>query len=438
MFANKEFLFGKGVGSVARKVCTKIILANGGRIFKRAVYPARFKKPQAYSQLPDSLTHILVNDRDIKEVDLCNHFYSIGIPSTTEVVHWSWLEACVLAQSFCDSTPFRVQSSTLNKRGVKRSHNLTAPAAPALLAKATNLSSYLAGGSPFAFGFAAPPPIVPAPAPAPAPASIAAHVPPPPIVPISAPAAAVNPTKRGKANDIDCLDAFNTSFNSTTTQSMGNGWFLLHNTIDGDRTPSLLFKFSPVQQQCTTVVGFDMDGTIITTKSGATFAKDSSDWKFLYPDIPTQLQARHQAGAHLFIVSNQNGVNKGHVTVAQLMTKFDNIVSGIGLPMDIACAFASDCHRKPNTGAWEFLARNRFVDYAADETTRLSVLGQSMYVGDAAGRPKTRDRSKDFSSSDYKMALNLGIQVCPRPSVLFDHRAVPNSRTILSRLSSPD
>lgn len=79
--------------------------------------------------------------------------------------------------------------------------------------------------------------------------------------------------------------------------------------------------------------------------------------------------------------------------------------------MDIACAFASDGYRKPRTGAWEFLARNRFVDYATDETTRLSILGQSAYVGDAAGRPKTRDRSKDFSASDYKMAVNLGIQV---------------------------
>lgn len=79
--------------------------------------------------------------------------------------------------------------------------------------------------------------------------------------------------------------------------------------------------------------------------------------------------------------------------------------------MDIACAFANDVYRKPRTGAWEFLSQNRFVNYATDETTRLAILGQSTYVGDAAGRPKTRDRSKDFSSSDYKLSLNLGIQV---------------------------
>jgi bifunctional polynucleotide phosphatase/kinase len=83
----------------------------------------------------------------------------------------------------------------------------------------------------------------------------------------------------------------------------------------------------------------------------------------------------------------------------------------LGVPMDIACAFANDVYRKPRTGAWDFLSKNRFVDYATDETIRLSILGQSMYVGDAAGRLKTRERSKDFSASDYKMSVNRGIEV---------------------------
>jgi DNA 3'-phosphatase len=382
---------------------------------KRALYPPRFKKPQSYTPLPDSLTHILVNARDLKESDVCNYFHSIGLPASAEVVHWSWLEACVVAQNLCESSPFRVLGSALNKRGVKRSHT----PAPAPFTSSSPISL------PTSFTFT--PPAV-ASAACPAPSALSAPV------PAAVAPAPVHLAKRGKTSDIDCLDAFKTNYPSPTTISMGNGWFLLHNTIDGNSIPSLLFKFSPIQRQCTSVVGFDMDGTIITTKSGATFAKDSSDWKFLYPDIPTQLQARHQSGAHFFIVSNQNGVNKGHVTVAQLMTKFDNIVSGTGVPMDIACAFASDCHRKPNTGAWEFLARNRFLGYAADETTRLAILGQSMYVGDAAGRPKTRDRSKDFSASDYKMSLNLGVQVCsslpPLPPSL-DLHTVPNPRAIL-------
>ena len=34
-----------------------------------------------------------------------------------------------------------------------------------------------------------------------------------------------------------------------------------------------------------------------------------------------------------------------------------------------------------------------------------------MYVGDAAGRLKTSTRNADFAATDYKYALNLGIQV---------------------------
>ena len=33
----------------------------------------------------------------------------------------------------------------------------------------------------------------------------------------------------------------------------------------------------------------------------------------------------------------------------------------------------------------------------------------SFYCGDAAGRPKTATRPKDFSDSDIKFALNVGL-----------------------------
>lgn len=36
-------------------------------------------------------------------------------------------------------------------------------------------------------------------------------------------------------------------------------------------------------------------------------------------------------------------------------------------------------------------------------------MNSSVYVGDAAGRPKCGTRKKDFSDTDFKFALNLGI-----------------------------
>jgi len=38
------------------------------------------------------------------------------------------------------------------------------------------------------------------------------------------------------------------------------------------------------------VIGFDMDSTLITTKSGKTFAVNADDWKLLYSQIPSVLQ----------------------------------------------------------------------------------------------------------------------------------------------------
>jgi DNA 3'-phosphatase len=391
MFRGVVGLLSGGISSARIAIFTKILTSHEGTVLKRIKTASLFKKSKKIAPLDPLLTHIIVENRQITTTELCNQLNCLDIPSTVKVVHCSWIEECAKRKLFLDPINYEIDLETIDRPEEEKALDDAVDTAPV---KRSHSEDEV-------MGFES------------------------------------NRSKQSRVSEIRAMDLSTATFGEDCHE-LGNGWHLLHNFLDGQMIPSLLFRFAAEVRDCHRVVGFDMDGTIITTKSGATFAKDSSDWKFLYPDIPTQLQARHQAGAHLFIVSNQNGVNKGHVTVAQLMTKFDNIVSGIGLPMDIACAFASDCHRKPNTGAWEFLARNRFVDYAADETTRLSVLGQSMYVGDAAGRPKTRDRSKDFSSSDYKMALNLGIQVCPRPSVLFDHRAVPNSRTILSRLSSPD
>ena len=39
------------------------------------------------------------------------------------------------------------------------------------------------------------------------------------------------------------------------------------------------------------VAGFDMDGTIIKTKSGKVFPKDKNDWIFLFDNIPEKLNS---------------------------------------------------------------------------------------------------------------------------------------------------
>jgi hypothetical protein len=38
------------------------------------------------------------------------------------------------------------------------------------------------------------------------------------------------------------------------------------------------------------MAGFDMDWTIIKTKSGKTFADNPNDWDFLFPEVKPKLQ----------------------------------------------------------------------------------------------------------------------------------------------------
>jgi hypothetical protein len=274
MFANLGFLFGQGLGVAPRNVCANTIELHGGKLLKRPKYPARFKKAQAYTPLDSAVTHILVDDQNIRHADLCNYFHSIGIPPTVKIVHWHWLRDCVTATHLCDTSLYELGKSnnSATKKGTKRACPSSSASTFSSFASAPPIATPPSSNISFAFNFgkpqasastsfssslanisAAPTPTQPAPIP----------------IAVTAPAIPVTTSsKRGKTSAIDCLDAHNTSFSSPTFQSMGNGWFLLHNMIDGKQTPSLLFKFSPVQKSCTSVVGFDMDGTIITTKSG--------------------------------------------------------------------------------------------------------------------------------------------------------------------------
>ena len=59
-----------------------------------------------------------------------------------------------------------------------------------------------------------------------------------------------------------------------------------------------------------------------------------------------------------------------------------------------------DYYRKPRPGCWQFL-----VDQVCPEVD----LSESIFVGDAAGRPATSSRKQDFADSDYKLALNVGV-----------------------------
>jgi bifunctional polynucleotide phosphatase/kinase len=151
------------------------------------------------------------------------------------------------------------------------------------------------------------------------------------------------------------------------------------------------------------IAGFDMDSTLILTKSGKTFAQSADDWKWWDDSVVPKLKKAHEEGFKVVIFSNQAGVSVGKTTSAALEKKFINMQKSLKIPMQTLCATDSDGNRKPAVGMWDFFSKNCNGGVAIDKA-------QSFYCGDAAGRVKTKSTPKDFSDSDRKFAINCGIE----------------------------
>ncbi|ETV78007.1 polynucleotide kinase 3'-phosphatase, variant 1 [Aphanomyces astaci] len=149
------------------------------------------------------------------------------------------------------------------------------------------------------------------------------------------------------------------------------------------------------------IAAFDMDSTLISTKSGKTFPTNANDWKFWNECVPAKLRALVADGYHVVIFSNQSGLSKGRVGATELKTKIQAIAAQLNLPLRVFLMSADDHMRKPRTGAWKLLLDHCSLNVDA---------ATSFYCGDAAGRPKAPGKpKKDFSCADYKFALNVGV-----------------------------
>ncbi|CAH1778594.1 unnamed protein product [Owenia fusiformis] len=153
------------------------------------------------------------------------------------------------------------------------------------------------------------------------------------------------------------------------------------------------------------VASFDIDGTIIVTKSGARFAKNPDDWKLQFPEVKRKLQDLHNSGYKIVFFTNQMGIKKGSVKVPDFQRKVANIVKAIGVPVQVFVSISSGIYRKPSLGMWHHLVDECNNGVKVD-------ISQSYYVGDAAGRPVkwAPGMKKDFSCSDRLFAVNAALK----------------------------
>lgn len=148
------------------------------------------------------------------------------------------------------------------------------------------------------------------------------------------------------------------------------------------------------------VIGFDLDNTLIVTKSGNTFAIDENDWKWRYDIAPDVLRELLSDGYGVVIFSNQkNCVGKKQEV---WKTKLDKILKG--LDVLVLCAIADDEYRKPNISMWTYMEKLN---------GQKATIKGSWFIGDAAGR------LRDFSDSDKIFAKNIGIDF-ETPEWLFE------------------
>ncbi|XP_022100929.1 bifunctional polynucleotide phosphatase/kinase-like [Acanthaster planci] len=152
------------------------------------------------------------------------------------------------------------------------------------------------------------------------------------------------------------------------------------------------------------IAGFDLDGTIITTKSGKVFAKGADDWRILYPEVPRKLKTLHSEGYKVVLFTNQLGIGKGKLKMEDFKRKVLGVQSKIGVPIQALIATGEGMYRKPVTGMWRYLC-----NHANDDINVCT--SSSQYIGDAAGRPVdwAPGKKKDFSCSDRLFALNVGV-----------------------------
>lgn len=156
------------------------------------------------------------------------------------------------------------------------------------------------------------------------------------------------------------------------------------------------------------LLALDLDHTFIKPKSGAIFSKNADDWCLMYPNSLHYITKYMNDGFSVIFMTNQKGLNTLD-KLEEFKTKWLNVVSYLhGMDTSkwvLLASLNTDIYRKPAPGMW---------NYSINELNggRSWDLKNSLFVGDAAGRPK------DFKATDIMLAMNVGVNFMV-PEVFF-------------------
>jgi bifunctional polynucleotide phosphatase/kinase len=161
------------------------------------------------------------------------------------------------------------------------------------------------------------------------------------------------------------------------------------------------------------IAAFDLDYTLIKTKSGKKFPKNKNDWILWNNRVLEKLKELVSNGFQIIVFTNQSKL-KNNQTVEDFKHKIDNIIELLKLEVQVFISRKSGYFRKPFTGMW-----NKMLEI--NEIQEINKM--SFYCGDAAGR---QGKKKDFSCSDRLFAYNLGIKFFEPEELFLDEKPSTN------------
>ncbi|PYH29708.1 putative DNA 3'-phosphatase Tpp1 [Aspergillus neoniger CBS 115656] len=189
-------------------------------------------------------------------------------------------------------------------------------------------------------------------------------------------------------------------------------WRIVNNSaVIGKYTSELGHKNSTEKPR---IAAFDLDSTLVSTASGNTFPRNGSDWKWWHDTVPGKLKELNDNGIlnsllcryYVVVVTNQKKISlkkdlkKGQSDSKSLVNfkeRASAVMKQLDIPLSVYAATEDDEYRKPRTGLWKEMLDDYDFDVSGVN------LAESVFVGDAAGRPN------DHSMVDRGFALNVKV-----------------------------
>jgi bifunctional polynucleotide phosphatase/kinase len=150
---------------------------------------------------------------------------------------------------------------------------------------------------------------------------------------------------------------------------------------------------------------FDIDGTLIKTKSGKAFPINGNDWVWLYDKIILKIQELSKNKYCIIFISNQF-ILKTDEQLLEWQGKINKMIQEIDIPVLVYASRQKDKFRKPIPLIWRkyILPNIKKINY-----------DESFYCGDAMGR------KEDHSDCDIKFAHNCNLTFVLPEELFLNH-----------------